>query len=354
MEYYSDVCLFDLDCIELVKVVQVMIGLVLSSVIEVIWLVDGVVIYVVLLEVVVQVYDYIYLEYYIFNLDYVGIVLCDVLVECVCVGVQVCLLLDVVGLFVLFCCFLQFLFEVGGEVIWFYSWQLLKLFKCLWLNLCMYCKLVIVDGCLVFIGGINIIDEEDESCRFDVYCDLYMCIRGYVVCSLQLVFVEDWFYVSGQEFLWMDIVCLWLVDMLLCGDGVINVQVLVFGLDLGWEMIYWLYVVVIQEVYEWVWLVMFYFVLGEVVWMVLILVVLGGLDVCLLVLKMSDFWFVIQVVCLYFDELLYVGVKIYEYGLCMLYIKVFIVDDDVCIVGSVNFDYCSFCLNFELLMMISD
>lgn len=138
------------------------------------------------------------------------------------------------------------------------------------------------------------------------------------------------------------------------GDGCINVQVLVFGLDLFWEMIYCLYVVVIYEVCEWVWLVILYFVFGEVVCMVLILAVFGGLDVCLLVLKMSDFWFVIQVVCLYFDELLQVGVKIYEYGLCMLYIKVFIVDDDVCIVGSVNFDYCSFCFNFELLMMFGD
>jgi len=74
----------------------------------------------------------------------------------------------------------------------------------------------------------------------------------------------------------------------------------------------------------------------------------------LLVPKMSDSWFVTQAARSYFDELLQAGVKIYEYGPRMLHTKAFIADDDVCIVGSANFDHRSFRLNFELSMMISD
>jgi len=69
---------------------------------------------------------------------------------------------------------------------------------------------------------------------------------------------------------------------------------------------------------------------------------------------MSDSWFVTQAARSYFDELLHAGVKIYEYGPRMLHTKAFIADDDVCIVGSANFDHRSFRLNFELSMMISD
>ena len=110
----------------------------------------------------------------------------------------------------------------------------------------------------------------------------------------------------------------------------------------------------IQEAHERVWLVTPYFVPGEAARMALTSAALGGLDVRLLVPKMSDSWFVTQAARSYFDELLHAGVKIYEYGPRMLHTKAFIADDDVCIVGSANFDHRSFRLNFELSMMISD
>ena len=213
---------------------------------------------------------------------------------------------------------------------------------------------MIVDGRLAFTGGINITDEEDESRRPDAYRDLHMRIRGHVVRSLQLVFAEDWLYASGQEPSRMDIARLWPADMPLRGDGAINAQVLVSGPDSGWETIHRLHVAAIQEAHERVWLVTPYFVPGEAARMALTSAALGGLDVRLLVPKMSDSWFVTQAARSYFDELLHAGVKIYEYGPRMLHTKAFIADDDVCIVGSANFDHRSFRLNFELSMMISD
>ena len=129
---------------------------------------------------------------------------------------------------------------------------------------------------------------------------------------------------------------------------------LVSGPDSGWETIHRLHVAAIREAHERVWLVTPYFVPGEAARMALTSAALGGLDVRLLVPKMSDSWFVTQAARSYFDELLHAGVKIYEYGPRMLHTKAFIADDDVCIVGSANFDHRSFRLNFELSMMISD
>ncbi|WP_328708077.1 phospholipase D-like domain-containing protein, partial [Pseudomonas ogarae] len=67
-----------------------------------------------------------------------------------------------------------------------------------------------------------------------------------------------------------------------------------------------------------------YFVPGEAARMALTSAALGGLDVRLLVPKMSDSWFVTQAARSYFDELLQAGVKIYEYGPRMLHTKAFI------------------------------
>ena len=56
----------------------------------------------------------------------------------------------------------------------------------------------------------------------------------------------------------------------------------------------------------------------------------------------------------YFDDLLEAGVKVYEYGPRMLHTKALLVDDDLAILGSANFDHRSFRLNFEVSMLFRD
>ena len=81
---------------------------------------------------------------------------------------------------------------------------------------------------------------------------------------------------------------------------------------------------------------------------------LGGLDVRLVVPKMSDSRLVTYAARSYFDELLASGIKVYEYGPRMLHTKALLCDDDVAIIGSANFDHRSFRLNFEISMLFRD
>ena len=46
--------------------------------------------------------------------------------------------------------------------------------------------------------------------------------------------------------------------------------------------------------------------------------------------------------------------KVYEYGPRMLHTKALLVDDDLALVGSANFDHRSFRLNFEVCLMFRD
>ncbi|MGV8960079.1 MAG: cardiolipin synthase [Stenotrophomonas sp.] len=354
MEQYSAVCPPDAECTELARIGQATTGLAPSSATTVDWLVDGAATYAAILGAVAQARRHVHLEYYIFEPDHAGTALRDALVERARAGVKIRLLLDAVGSSRLRNRFLQPLRDAGAEVVWFHPSQLLKPFKRPWLNLRTHRKLVVIDGTLAFTGGINITDEEDDSRNADAYRDLHMRVQGHVVRSLQLVFVEDWIYASGQEPAQFDRDDLFPSEHPARSDGRIKAQVLVSGPDSSWEAIHRMHVAAIHEAQQRVWLVTPYFVPGEAARMALTSAALGGLDTRLLIPRNSDSRLVTLAARSYFDELLQAGVKIYEYGPRMLHTKAFLADDRLCIVGSANFDHRSFRLNFELSMMFDD
>lgn len=354
LELYSAASPPDGEFSELSRIGQATTGLAPSSATEVDWLVDGAATYAAILEAIAQAEHHVHLEYYIFQPDHAGTALRDALVERARAGVAVRLLLDAVGSSKLRKHFLQPLLDAGGEAVWFHPSQLLKPFKRPWVNMRTHRKLVVIDGDIAFTGGINITDDEDESRKPDAYRDLHIRLRGYVVRSLQLVFIEDWSYASLQDPTRFSREALFPRTGPRRDGGEIRAQVLVSGPDSSWETIHRMHVAAIHEAQRRVWLVTPYFVPGEAARMALTSAALGGLDTRLMVPRLSDSRLVTLAARSYFDELLQAGVKIYEYGPRMLHTKAFIADDEVCIVGSANFDHRSFRLNFELSMMFND
>ena len=57
---------------------------------------------------------------------------------------------------------------------------------------------------------------------------------------------------------------------------------------------------------------------------------------------------------MYKRQLLAAGVKVYEYGPRLLHSKSLLVDDDLAMIGTANFDHRSFRLNFEVQALIHD
>jgi cardiolipin synthase len=126
------------------------------------------------------------------------------------------------------------------------------------------------------------------------------------------------------------------------------------GPDSQWEAIHRLHVGAIHSAQRRVWLTTPYFVPGEAAMMALSSAALGGLDVRLLVPKMSDSLLVTLAARSYFDDLLAAGVRVYEYGPRMLHSKTLLVDDHLAVIGSANFDHRSFRLNFEVSLLFHD
>jgi cardiolipin synthase len=331
------------DAIELARLGQATTGLPPTSATDARLLVDGGAKYSALLLDVAAAQEHVHLEYYIFYPDQTGGALRDALVERARAGVKVRLLLDAVGSGKTPARFFHELVAAGGELAWFHPSRFLQVWKRPWLNLRSHRKIVVIDGRIAYTGGINITDEEDERLRADAYRDLHVRVEGDVVSSLQLVFVEDWAYATGNPPLTL--------PLPVPQRGHVPVQVLVSGPDSSWEAIHRLHVGAIHSAERRVWLATPYFVPGEAARMALTSAALGGLDVRLLVPRKSDSRLVTLAARSYFDELLAAGVQVYEYGPRMLHTKALLCDDDLAIIGSANFDHRSFRLNFEVSLM---
>ena len=338
------------DSVELRTLAHATTGLAPTTARDVRLLVDGGSKYPALLEAIAAARDHVHLEYYIYNPDHCGTALRDALVERARAGVKVRLLLDAMGSKQAKPRFFAPLVEAGGELAWFHPAQPWTLWKRPWVNLRAHRKIVVIDGSVGFLGGINITDEEDERLREDAYRDLHLRVEGDVVRALQEVFVEDWAYATETRDFVGDVVR----AMPPAQPGPIRAQLLSSGPDSPWESIHRLHVGAIHSAGKRVWLATPYFVPGEAAMMALTSAALGGLDVRLLVPKMSDSRLVTYCVRSYFDDLLAAGVKVYEYGPRMLHTKAMLVDDHLAIIGTANFDHRSFRLNFEASLLFDD
>ncbi|MBW3550987.1 MAG: PLDc N-terminal domain-containing protein, partial [Proteobacteria bacterium] len=261
----------DPETVELALVAQATSGLPPTTASSVRLLIDGAAKYDALLEAVAQARTTIHVEYYIYEPDVTGKRLLDALAERAAAGVTVRLLLDAVGSSGLTRGFLRPLVDAGGQITWFHPMRFSGLFKRPWLNLRSHRKIVVIDDRVGFTGGMNVSDEQDERLCGAAYRDLHLRLEGDVVRELQLVFIEDWAYSTGEPPL--------PIPARTAADGPIRAQVIVSGPDSRWEAIHRMKVSAIHAARRRVWLVTPYFVPGEAARMALTSAAFGGLDV---------------------------------------------------------------------------
>ncbi len=211
-------------------------------------------------------------------------------------------------------------------------------------------KIVVVDGRIAFTGGMNVADDHDERVVGDAraWRDTQVRLIGDAAVPLQVAFLEDWHYatrewVEGEAYL-----------PGLTGTGTIPVQIIVSGPDVPEQPIRSCYTTAIGMARERLWITTPYFVPDEALELALRTAAMRGVDVRILVPQDSDHKFMDAAAASYFPELLDVGVRVHRYGPPALHAKTMVVDRDIAIVGSANFDNRSFRLNFEASAVIFD
>lgn len=309
-------------------------------------LVDGAATYDAIFEAVRHAAHHIHLEYYIYEPDRIGTALRDLLIEKALSGVRVRLLLDGIGSSRIRQAFLAPLLAAGGEVAFFHKLRFSQLIRPL-LNLRTHRKIVICDGKTGFTGGLNITDEEDERTHKHAYHDTHIRVTGNIVHSLQLIFLEDWLYATRHpEF--FDTHTYFPAQP----SGRHPIQIMASGPDNEWEVIHRLNIGAIHSARQRIWLTTPYFVPTEATLIALTSAALRGLDVRLLVPRLSDSRLVTAAARSYFDELMRSGVRIWEYTSRMLHSKTMVIDEGFAMIGTANFDSRSFRLNFEVCAAI--
>ncbi len=284
--------------------------------------------------------DSIHLEYYIFKDDEVGRDVLKILSGKASDGVEVRVLVDGWGSRKI-AKGLSGLRRAGAEAEWFLPVRFPFLSSKL--NLRNHRKIVIVDGRLGFIGGLNIGDEYlSRNKKFGFWRDTFVRLEGESVHFLQTVFLNDWYFatrrsVDGRKYY---------PHLERVGEQLS--QIAASGPDSDWEPILQVFFTAMTGAQNKIYIETPYFIPDDSALMALKTAALSGLDVKIIFQGIPDHKLTYWASHSYFAELLEAGVRIFSYRKGILHAKILIIDGEIGSVGSANFDMRSFRLNFEI------
>ena len=278
-------------------------------------------------------------NFFIVKSDTLGIRFQQALIERARAGVRVFFLFDEFGSYKLPRRYLRELKAAGVECHSFgvnrFWWSRLQL------NFRNHRKIVVADGEVALIGGLNVGDEYlGRDARFGGWRDTHLAMRGPVVQAVQLVFLEDWFWASNSmpE---LD----WETRLEETDQSAAVIPTGPADPADSWQL-------VVAEAAntsrQRLWIASPYFVPDEGVLTALQAAAIRGVDVRILIPERADHLLVWLSAFSYFEESIPYGVRIFRYQRGFLHQKVMLVDHRLAAVGSANLDNRSFRLNFEI------
>ncbi len=143
---------------------------------------------------------HIHMEYYIFRSDDIGTSIQEILIEKAKAGVKVRFMYDAVGSIQLSKTFLKEMRDAGIEVVAYGGARIL--FFSSRVNYRNHRKIVVIDGNIGLIGGLNVGDEYlSRNKAYGFWRDTHMVVKGEAVRTLQLIFLQDWLHMTGESVL---------------------------------------------------------------------------------------------------------------------------------------------------------
>ncbi|SEL95629.1 cardiolipin synthase [Aquimarina amphilecti] len=211
-------------------------------------------------------------------------------------------------------------------------------------------KIIIIDGKIGFTGGVNISDKYIKpNSELGIWDDTHLYLNGPAVDHLHRVFIKDYYFASNQELLLTD---KYLPEIK--NQGNVAVQIIAGGPDSDHPSIMQQYITMINLAKKYIYISNPYFIPNSAMLEALRIAALSGVSIKLLVPKKSDSWLAKYSMLSFFEELLFLGIEVYQQNNDFLHSKVIIMDGDIASVGSGNFDHRSFEHNFETNALIYD
>lgn len=291
--------------------------------------------------------DHIHMEYYTVRDDETGRRFQEMLIRKAREGVTVRFLVDGIGSVDLGERFLRGLREAGVETGCFLP-PLFAMFDKR-LNYRNHRKIVVVDGKIGYLGGVNIGDEYmGKNPRLGFWRDTHFKICGDAVYYLQNTFIQDWRFAKKEslheERYYPEHDC----------EGRELVQIVNSGPDSHWDTILEVYFSAIASANHQVFVTTPYFIPDPSLVMALKTAAISGVDVRIIFPAIPDTKIVHWASWSFLEELLQSGVRFYEYKKGFIHAKIVIVDHKIATVGTANMDMRSFFSNFEQNAVLFD
>jgi len=306
---------------------------------------DGMEAYQTLIEQIKTAKRSIFLSTYVFKNDSVTQELLVNLIEKAMQGVKVRLLIDAVGSYqsYFFPKNLKKLKAAGGEVVFFMP--LLRMRNQNYINLRNHRKIYLFDSTFLLSGGMNLsaeymgpVNTKDEGKRWN---DLLFYAQGPMVQYYAEIFAADWAYATSTAYTCPDI------HYEKCADTYL--QVVPSGPDIKGDPLYESLLSSIYFAKQRIWIVTPYFVPDDGLLKALVIAAHRGVDVTLITPKHSNHLIADLARSSYMRELEEKGAKLALYNGTMLHAKAILIDNVGTMIGSVNFDYRSLFLNYEVV-----
>ncbi|MDH1882694.1 cardiolipin synthase [Empedobacter sp. GD03797] len=305
------------------------------------------------LEALREAKDHIHLEYYIFDEDHIGNEIIDILIEKAKNGVEVRVTADDFGSPKLN----KHQSRFDGTGVEFQTFLPVRFSSLANSNYRNHRKILIVDGKKAFVGGINISDKYINqngviSPNNKVYWrDTSVMIEGDSINSLQLHFYLNWMMTEGKKFNISD------PKYFYSSKEKNDFSTVSFGLsspgsDLHSAMEAMILAITLAK--KKVQLCTPYFIPSDEFKTAMMIAVSSGVEVELIIPKKGDSIVVQQASLSFLKPLMKRGVKVYLYEKGFIHAKTITVDDKLAFIGTVNLDYRSFMINFEITSVIEN
>ncbi|WP_394131619.1 cardiolipin synthase [Shewanella maritima] len=218
------------------------------------------------------------------------------------------------------------------------------------LDLRLHRKVVVIDNHIGYTGSMNLVDPKffKAGSRVGEWIDVMVRITGPVVPVLNTINAWDWEVETNERNVPLH------PTLSQCSATTSLVQTIPSGPGMPEDVIHQVFLQSLYQAEKRVVITTPYFVPSENLMNALVTASLRGVDVNLIIPKYNDSIMVRWASSSFFAELLKAGVKIHKFTGGLLHTKSVLVDDEHCLIGTVNMDMRSLWLNFELTLAVDD
>ena len=207
-------------------------------------------------------------------------------------------------------------------------------------------KIVVADGDIAFVGGLNVGDEYlGKSPQHGAWRDTHARVAGPSADAFQLIFAEDWHWATGEQIPGLE----W--EARLVDDSNHDVLVLPSGPADELETCNLMFAHAIHSAQKRFWIASPYFVPNAEIVSALQVAGLRGVDVRILLPANPDHLMVYLASFYLMNATGGNGIRFFRYTEGFMHQKAFLIDDFGVGIGTANLDNRSFRLNFEVTLL---